>query len=215
MTVNKRSLPEENNEAKENKKVKSKGEKEGKEEESQLRVSTRLKNKVVFETPKWQDWYDNFDAVVTSPKESENKTASCSAKLWYGEGATDFTEGNTGKGNGHAEMDALHKFIPIMTSEKKEFKDYEGKLKIQCEGKPCCAQCSAILGALNIQPKRTENMTKKTYMPMTAGGTWGLSIETRKLVSREKNIADQEIADFSQRDTGRLQRLGIGQKQKR
>jgi hypothetical protein len=193
MSDRKRGRPEEKKDGEEEK-DKNNGKQEKKEEVAvvePVRSSKRLKQQIVYDPPQWKKWFDNFETGST-PKEDSDGQQSCRVKLYYSD--TKFFEGKTGQGKGHAEMDALDKFISHMNSQKTGLADYT--LRIRCEDKPCCVQCSAIMGALNIKPFSVLG-TKKTHEVMKAGGTWGVSNNTKDFLSTHLNISKTEIDNFS------------------
>jgi hypothetical protein len=78
-------------------------------------------------------------------------------------------------------MDALWKlFIEVCDGDVAKFKKLIGTLEVECESKPCCRRCSAILGLLDA--KAATNKTKKSTKNM--GSTeWTLAPDLRKLLT--------------------------------
>jgi cytidine deaminase len=137
--------------------------------------------------------FAGFNAEVGTGGSSSQ---DCSARLHYiiGDYVTglqfNHVEGSTGQGHGHAEMDALHKFwTDICAKDLTTFISY--RKKIQCESKPCCVRCSAVLGLLGIEA--LDEDTRKTRSTM--GSTeWAVTPDVRELLAE---VTSQPAQSFS------------------
>jgi hypothetical protein len=91
-----------------------------------------------------------FDAKI---RDFGDGREDCSATLsaFYGEAMeqSDY-EGTTKGGHGHAELDALYRFLDDIGWDTNAFSNYV--LQITCTAKPCCKYCSAVMGLLGISP---------------------------------------------------------------
>jgi tRNA(Arg) A34 adenosine deaminase TadA len=155
---------------------------------SEVRKSARIVSKRDETPTKKQllEWWTQFDAEYGT--ESADKSATCQVKMtcvlpdekkqsnWVKQNV----EGKTGSGTGHAEMAALDEIARRVNydadSLRKALHFSYGKMtydaKVTCTSKPCCVQCSIVLGALGIRASQT---TKKSSHTMTAGAAWGVS----------------------------------------
>jgi hypothetical protein len=137
-----------------------------------------------------------FAAFNAEEGSGGSSSQDCDARLHYiiGNYQTglqfNHVEGSTGQGHGHAEMDALHKFwTEICVEDLTVFVSYQKK--IQCESKPCCVRCSAVLGLLGIEALDPD--TKKTRATM--GSTeWAVTSEVRDLLAQ---VTSQPAESFS------------------
>lgn len=122
---------------------------------------------------------DGWNAFSAAEGEGGDGEESCTVKLYYGAGGSCEVCGATGQGHGHAEMDAIWKlFMDVCGGDIEKFRKYLGTLKIECEDKPCCRRCSAILGLLKAAATAG---TKKTSKNM--GSTeWSLVPDLRRLL---------------------------------
>jgi len=164
-------------------------------------MSYSLRGPAAAKTGDWRDvvrkGFDSFDAQVGTT--SADKSESCEAKIWYRQKRkwTHIT-GATGHGAGHAEMHALSQFITNICSNKvSKFRalqdEVENKsgVRVECESKPCCVYCSAILGLLGITPKDKD--TKKS--PDRMGSTqWGMTSSLRSFVSDVSDYPEAILA---------------------
>jgi hypothetical protein len=96
-------------------------------------------------------------------------------------------EGSTGNDHGHAEMDALHKFVTKFGSDEKGISAAVAALgrarkkAVQCESRPVCKKCSAVLKGLGFKPK--DAATEWGDKPM--GSTeWGCSLAVQALFKK-------------------------------
>jgi hypothetical protein len=129
-----------------------------------------------------QDGYDRFDANVANFNDGNE---DCTALIWYVD--TDsrwhYIAGATGKGAGHAEMHALSQFVTnVCNGSVETFNEYKsyGSILVECEAKPCCRYCSAVLGLLGIGPKDSQT----TKSPRRAGSTqWAIVSSLRTFLS--------------------------------
>lgn len=107
------------------------------------------------------------------------------------------TEGATGTGHGHAEMDALHDlFFDVCGGDpEKILATKERGLWIQCEGKSCCLHCSAVLGLLNALP--ATHATTKSNKSM--GSTqWSVPPKMRDCLSMLTGVPAATFLQFSE-----------------
>lgn len=121
--------------------------------------------------------------TIQKPKRSQD----CQARLRINGFSYD---GSTGRGNGHAEMDALHNFIMENPGNRGTIKgsiaycadllSHEDTPKsVSCPSRPCCKKCSKVLKELGFV--RAAG-TKWSSTPM--GSTeWGASLSVRALLS--------------------------------
>ena len=99
-------------------------------------------------------------------------------------------EGSTGKDRGHAEMDALHKFILSNPGDRSTFKQAiaycavllknpETPKSVSCPSRPCCIKCTYVLRTLGFSlAAKTE--WSETKMEPTE---WGVSMYVRDLLA--------------------------------
>jgi hypothetical protein len=131
---------------------------------------------------------------------SNDGSESCDAMIWYlnNRGHWKYIAGSTGKGAGHAEMHALSQFVTNICNGDLEvfrsiqaFGDGNSGVLVECESKPCCLYCSAMLGLLGIPPK--DSKTKKA--PQRMGGTqWGMTSSLRTFMSTASGYPASTLA---------------------
>ena len=83
---------------------------------------------------------------------SEKKKKKESTKVWLEIGRDNWIEGNTGNQHGHAEMDALHKYIDGFDSVETAvaaFKRLRVK-NVKCPEKDVCKRCTTVLQGLGF-----------------------------------------------------------------
>jgi hypothetical protein len=81
---------------------------------------------------------------------------------------------------GHAEMQALRKFIVVKASVATAWRDLmrAAKKKVFCPNQPVCGSCTMILEALGFEPKNpTVFSTQKS-----GGVSWGANMKVRELM---------------------------------
>jgi hypothetical protein len=106
---------------------------------------------------------------------STKRTQSCSARLKLG---SEWFDGSTGKGNGHAEMDALNNFIVAyggVDGAVDKFSRIKVK-RVECESRDVCKRCSRVLKALGFEPKDDNTSWGTDSMGATE---WGCSLKVR------------------------------------
>lgn len=130
-------------------------------------------------------WADFPPAAVSKTKSSGGETTSVTLVI----AGTQFSASS---GAGHAEMRALTNYIQSGgTVATLLALDSDDKV-VQCEEKPCCAKCSAILGLLGFSGSARTKKTKSTM-----GSTqWALPPVLREALESELNVRGiQEAMD--------------------
>ncbi len=111
------------------------------------------------------DFFDDFDAVQVDPAKNDG-LEDCEVVLTIG---TRGYRGKTGKGHGHAEMDALVQFI-------EDVGDIDGCVTllrrarnktVTCEDKSVCRGCASVLGALGFKASSAETTKYGKFMGKT------------------------------------------------
>lgn len=142
--------------------------------------------------------WDNFAAEEQDGDHADH-SAQCRAVIFVDSNEFDSDpegyEGQTGNGHGHAEMDALDFLIGSMGKEAVEAVLQEGAVTLDCVGKPCCVQCSTMLGLLNIGPRTPA--TKKSRNTMLAGGAWSVSLRLKTFLVEKWHLKEADIEAFS------------------
>lgn len=129
--------------------------------------------------------FDDFDAPVSDEGGDGSQSTSVRLRLVDGDKTVDIA-GTTGSGCGHAEMHALHQ---ALTTHRALFESASSRT-LTCTEKPCCFQCSVILGLLDIDAGEATNKSKK---PM--GSTeWGASAEVKAYVTEQTGVPFEQIA---------------------
>ena len=151
--------------------------------------------------------WDNF-AAAEQDGDHDDHSAQCRAVIFVDSADFDSDpegyEGQTGNGHGHAEMDALDFLIGSMGAQAVEAVLQEGSVTLDCVGKPCCVQCSTMLGLLNIGPKTPA--TKKSRNTMLAGGAWSVSLRLKTFLVEKWKLKESDIQDFAAMDQSRFDR---------
>jgi len=94
--------------------------------------------------------------------------------------------GTTSSQRGHAEIDALCKFLREIGWDPNEYPNYI--LEIECTSKPCCVYCSAVMGLLSIHP------TEGTYKSRRRMGvSYALPPDLRKFISRYLDVDIKKV----------------------
>lgn len=130
-------------------------------------------------------------ATVLAPpvvQAAARRSESCEATLYIGGRRYD---GATGRGHGHAEMDALHDFVEAMggVEEAVAALGRYKSLKVRCESRPVCSQCGAVLQALGFELYSEET----EWGDKTMGSTeWAVSMNVKALLA-EVGIDVKEI----------------------
>lgn len=92
-------------------------------------------------------------------------------------GRDNWIEGNTGKGHGHAEMDALHQYVDSFDSVQSAvtaFKRLRVK-NVECTEKEVCKRCTFVLQTLGFSACEETEWGEKSM-----GSTeWGVSMKVR------------------------------------
>lgn len=113
-------------------------------------------------------------------------------------------EGLTGRGNGHAEMDALHNLMGQVGPATMRALLMERAVFLDCVDKPCCAHCSTMLGLLGVV--QGTPATRKSRRTMLAGGAWGVSSSLKGFLINEWKLREDDINALSSADQGRFDR---------
>jgi hypothetical protein len=138
---------------------------------------------------------EGFRKFTAVERDNNDSAQDCQAELTV---AGAVYHGSTGKQHGHAEMDALDKFLNelyeqeiyptlddlveknkldmktakdegyVATQAVKLFKTYQRTMV--CDNKSCCVKCSAILGHLGISPGANTYKTKQIMGKATQYG---------------------------------------------
>lgn len=146
-----------------------------------------------------------FNDFGAKPGTGGSSSENCDARLFFelrggqqNSPGQDYVDGSTKEKNttgcGHAEMAALHKFWVHKCGKDKAIFVGAFCRVIQCEAKPCCCRCSAVLGLLSVSPLSDD--TKKTRDTM--GGTnWGISDELRDLLAQICAVPAETFLHFT------------------
>jgi tRNA(Arg) A34 adenosine deaminase TadA len=144
---------------------------------------------------KLTEWWRAFDAAYDTT--STDNEAKCSATISLPSKdsvhETQDLAGNTKQLRGHAEMAALDDVARTVNYDADQLRNVLNGAKVTCLAKPCCVQCSIVLGALGIQASPGTNKSDKT---MTAGGTWGLTSNLKTCLTTYLNIAGDTSWDL-------------------
>ena len=136
-----------------------------------------------------QTWYDQFDAQPGAINDSEER---CAATLYWHEGNKRMWHSIGGKTGtqycSHAEMNALHEFLGMIDWPTNANIFWAYDLEIECTSKPCCRQCSAVLGLLRIRPR---GGTTKSLGNNRAG--WGLSNNMKQFLARLLEVNEVKL----------------------
>jgi hypothetical protein len=128
-------------------------------------------------------------ARYSAPPGSENDgDENCEVKLRVNthddaSGIAHYTSypGKTGKGNGHAEIDAIVTYLKTIGWDPAAFRSCP--LFMECTSKPCCFYCSAVMGLLAIRPwAQTFKSTKRM------GVSYGLPPQLRQFIAQFCNV---------------------------
>ena len=123
--------------------------------------------------------YKAFDAAVSINGDGSEST-EVTLYVYSGRRLRKQYIGRTGKGHGHAEMDALYQFVKDKTVPHANV-----SLELSCTAKPCCVRCSAVLGLLNVST--ANDNTHKS--PKAMGSTqWGIPDEVAEYVASVTEI---------------------------
>jgi hypothetical protein len=139
--------------------------------------------------------YNSFAAIEQNFNDGAQ---DCTAAVWYPSprsGRWKYLVGATGQGCGHAEMHALSQFTNnVCGNDVATFRDIRGgRLFVECESKPCCLYCSAVLGLLGIEPKDASTRKWKKRM----GGTqWAITPQFRTFVANASGYNANDLAQF-------------------
>lgn len=105
----------------------------------------------------------------------QSRSESCEAELTI---KNRTYPGYTGRGHGHAEMDALHNFITLNDRSLDILQSARNKT-VSCPSRPCCRKCSAVLKKLGF-----KTVSGSSFSDTPMGSTeWGVSLEVRKLLT--------------------------------
>jgi hypothetical protein len=118
----------------------------------------------------------------------KKNTQSCSAWLHFGLGSVD---GSTGKDHGHAEMDALHKYVASFDTVANAVQHFNqlrrqvpAPIGVYCPSRPVCKQCTAVLRPLGFIP--ISNASGSTVWGTDCMGSteWGCSLKVREFLKQ-------------------------------
>jgi hypothetical protein len=113
------------------------------------------------------------------PKGLGKKAPQKKAVVTLTVGSTDYSGVSSGQ-YGHAEMQALRKFITSYGSvaDASRALDRATKLKVKCPNQPVCGSCTIILEALGFEARSgTVFSTRKS-----GGVSWGANIKVREFL---------------------------------
>src|SRR5262245_11359809 len=136
--------------------------------------------------------YDSFKAEENYHSDGGEDCAVILTAIKLKTGEENDYEGKTGRGHGHAEIDALYKFLEKIEWDTKKFLKYS--LTITCTDKSCCTYCSAVMGLLGIKAgKKTYKSNKKM------GPSYSLPPIIRKFISEvcevSEHVVEKELQD--------------------
>ena len=95
-------------------------------------------------------------------------------------GAKDYSGVSSGQ-FGHAEMQALRKFIMAYDTIAKASKalDEATKLKVRCPNQDVCGSCTTVLQALGFEPRAGTSFSKSK----SGGVSWGANMKVREFLA--------------------------------
>jgi hypothetical protein len=136
--------------------------------------------------------YDSFEAVEDYHSDGTEGCAVILTAINLETGERSDPEGKTGKGHGHAEIDALYEFLDAIEWDTEKFGKYS--LTITCTDKSCCKYCSAVMGLLGIKAgKKTYKSNKKM------GVSYSLPPRIREFISEvckvSERVVEKELQD--------------------
>jgi len=149
------------------------------EKVSQLKASgtnfNAFAQKAVPASPRIRAGVSPRAAAIQRAKSSESTSVRLKIKdTWY--------EGATGKGHGHAEMDALHEYIDAqggVDNAVAHFKRARG-LVVECTEKPVCVRCTQVLKTLGFACSEDTKWGSDSM-----GSTeWGASMNVKAFLAK-------------------------------
>jgi len=155
---------------------------------SQLKASgtncNAFAQKAISGPPGIRPGCSHLAATIQRAKKAESTSVRLKIKsTWY--------DGETGKGHGHAEMDALHEYIGAqggVDNAVAHFKRARG-LVVECTKKPVCVRCTLVLKTLGFE---CSEDTVWGVDPM--GSTeWGASMNVKAFL-QEYGLDVEKIA---------------------
>lgn len=165
------------------------------------------RSRVVYRDFDVAEAWEGF-AAEEQDGDHDDHSAQCRAVIFVDSAEFDADdegyEGQTGNGHGHAEMDALDFLIGSLGNEVVEAVLQEGSVTLDCVGKPCCVQCSTMLGLLNIGPRTPA--TKKSRRTMLAGGAWSVSLRLKTFLMQKWHLKEADIEYFAAMDQAAFDR---------
>lgn len=90
-------------------------------------------------------------------------------------------DGSTGRGHGHAEMDALHNYIEAMGGVDAAIRSFDRARTrtVECEEKPVCKRCTTVLETLKFKCSSNTVFSEESM-----GSTqWGASMNVKAFLS--------------------------------
>lgn len=140
------------------------------------------------------DAWDSFDAEE-QVGDHDDHSAQCRVEIFLDSDEFDVPsgpiEGLTGRGHGHAEMDALHELLEKVGDEVMKGILEEGAVSLDCVAKPCCVHCSTMLGMLNVRARTPATM--KSRHTMLAGGAWSVSLRLKTFLMSKWRLREDDI----------------------
>ncbi len=132
---------------------------------------------------KGQSWQAEKRKRELKPKRETTKkkkktSESTAVRLKIGD---DWYAGRTGRGHGHAEMDALHNFIEDQGGVEDAIVAFNAtsSRKVECLAKPVCKRCRTILEGLEFTLSGTTKWGTKSM-----GSTqWGASMNVKAFLA--------------------------------
>ena len=118
---------------------------------------------------KMSEGYQAFQAGLGNGANGDGKAKTTVSLVANGPGGISATYVGV-SGEGHAEINALAQLCQDQGIVNGNVLVDDWALGLECEAKPCCCRCSAILGLLDVVG---SDKTLKCPQTMTAGGTWG------------------------------------------
>ena len=108
------------------------------------------------------------------------------------DGIRDGYAGATGKGEGHAEMNALQQIVEAFNSSVDDFGKYS--FRIECLEKSCCVRCSAVMGLIGATP---VGRTYKSPESFLGGGSWALTPTLRAFLAKYLGMTEEDLMSLN------------------
>lgn len=128
---------------------------------------------------------------VRGPRKGAKKAPQRRAVVTLTVGGQEYSGTSSGQ-YGHAEMEALRKFIVAKGTAAQAWRalNAAARKKVHCPNQPVCGSCTIILEALGFGPKTgTVFSTKKS-----GGVSWGANMKVRELMEHGDLFADYQRA---------------------